>query len=82
MKQAEKQLRDAVLLEHTRMKQAELEAEKWAGQFRQLQAQMREQTQVVLQLKQDKQINQENANRYGCMTLQPYLAKHNVFLFW
>ncbi|XP_060773421.1 myomegalin isoform X2 [Neoarius graeffei] len=63
MKQAEKQLRDAVLLEHTRMKQAELEAEKWAGQFRQLQAQMREQTQVVLQLKQDKQINQENANR-------------------
>ncbi|MCJ8743519.1 hypothetical protein PDJAM_G00094890 [Pangasius djambal] len=44
-------------------KQAELEAEKWAGQFRQLQAQMREQTQAVLQLKQDKQIGQENANR-------------------
>lgn len=62
MKQVE-HLRDAVLLEHTRLKQAELEAEKWAGQFRQLQAQMREQTQVVLQLKQDKQISQENANR-------------------
>ncbi|XP_053470779.1 myomegalin isoform X5 [Ictalurus furcatus] len=61
-KQAE-QLRDAVLLEHTRLKQAELDAEKWAGQFRQLQAQTQEQTQVVLQLKQDKQISQENANR-------------------
>ncbi|XP_053531723.1 myomegalin isoform X6 [Ictalurus punctatus] len=61
-KQAE-QLRDAVLLEHTRLKQAELDAEKWAGQFRQLQAQTQEQTQVVLQLKQDKQISQENTNR-------------------
>lgn len=70
-KQAE-QLRDAVLLEHTRLKQAELDAEKWAGQFRQLQAQTQEQTQVVLQLKQDKQISQENANRYGSVTLQPY----------
>lgn len=64
MKQAE-QMRDAVLFEHTRLKQAELEAEKWAGQFRQLQAQLREQTQAVLQLKQDKQMSQENANRYG-----------------
>ncbi|KAG7316780.1 hypothetical protein KOW79_020321 [Hemibagrus wyckioides] len=62
MKQAE-QMRDAVLFEHTRLKQAELEAEKWAGQFRQLQAQLREQTQAVLQLKQDKQMSQENANR-------------------
>lgn len=67
MKQVE-QLRDAVLLEHTRLKQAELEAEKWAEQLGHLQAQMREQTQAVLRLKQDKQTNQENANRYGCMT--------------
>lgn len=56
-------MQGAVLLERTRLKQAELEAEKWAGQFRHLQAQMREQTQAVLQLKQDKQIGLENANR-------------------
>ncbi|KAK3516747.1 hypothetical protein QTP70_022538, partial [Hemibagrus guttatus] len=62
MEQAE-QMRDAVLLEHTRLKQAELEAEKWAGNFRQLQAQLREQTQAVLQLKQDKRMSHENANR-------------------
>lgn len=67
IKQAE-QLRDAVMLEHTRMKHAELEAEKWAGQYRQLQVQLREQTQAALQLKQDKQISQENANRYGVST--------------
>lgn len=65
MKQAE-QMRDAVLSEHTRLKQAEMEAEKWAGQFRQAQAQLREQAQAVLQLKQDKQMSLENANRYGC----------------
>ncbi|TSN30227.1 Myomegalin [Bagarius yarrelli] len=57
------QLRDAMLLQHTRLKQADLEAEKWAGQFGQLQAQLREQTQAVLQLKQEKQMGQENANR-------------------
>ncbi|GAA6105094.1 myomegalin isoform X2 [Tachysurus ichikawai] len=62
MKQAE-QMRDAVLSEHTRLKQAEMEAEKWAGQFRQAQAQLREQAQAVLQLKQDKQMSLENANR-------------------
>ncbi|XP_046692936.1 myomegalin isoform X2 [Silurus meridionalis] len=62
VKQAE-QLRDAVLLERSRLQQAELEAEKWAGQFRQVQAQMREQTNAFLQLKQDKQVIRENANR-------------------
>ncbi|KAI5619970.1 myomegalin isoform X2, partial [Silurus asotus] len=62
VKQVE-QLRDAVLLERSRLQQAELEAEKWAGQFRQVQAQMREQTNAFLQLKQDKQVIRENANR-------------------
>ncbi|XP_062858129.1 myomegalin isoform X2 [Trichomycterus rosablanca] len=57
------QLRDAVLLERSRLKQAELEAEKWAGQFRQLQTEMREHVQAAVQLKQDKQISQENTNR-------------------
>ncbi|XP_047657569.1 myomegalin isoform X4 [Tachysurus fulvidraco] len=62
MKQAE-QMRDAVLSEHTKLKQAEMEAEKWAGQFRQAQARLREQAQAILQLKQDKQMSLENANR-------------------
>ncbi|XP_060722828.1 myomegalin isoform X3 [Tachysurus vachellii] len=62
MRQAE-QMRDAVLSEHTGLKQAEMEAEKWAGQFRQAQARLREQAQAVLQLKQDKQMSLENANR-------------------
>lgn len=75
MKQAE-QLRDAVLSEHTRLKQAERDAEQWARQFRQLQAQLQEQTQAVLQLKQDKQMSQENANRYsvGCDSLNSVLV--------
>lgn len=55
----------------SRLKQAELEAEKWAGQFRQLQTEIREHVQAAVQLKQDKIISQENTNRY-----KPYKIFH------
>ncbi|KAI4878268.1 hypothetical protein NFI96_011785, partial [Prochilodus magdalenae] len=62
IKEAE-QLREAVLSGRARLKQAKLEAESWAEQCRRLQAQMQEQTQAALQLKQDRLSSQENANR-------------------
>ncbi|KAK1796480.1 hypothetical protein P4O66_008912 [Electrophorus voltai] len=62
MKEAE-QLREALQSGRGRLKQAEAEAERWAGQCRQLQEQVLEQTQVVLQLKRDRQDSQENADR-------------------
>ncbi|XP_066532562.1 myomegalin isoform X2 [Hoplias malabaricus] len=62
MKEVE-QLREVVLSGRGRLKQAELEAERWAEQCKLLQTQMQEQTQATLQLKQEKQSNQENANR-------------------
>ncbi|XP_036437312.1 myomegalin isoform X3 [Colossoma macropomum] len=62
MKEVE-QLREAVLSGRGRLKQAELEAERWAEQCRRLQVQMQEQAQATLQLKQERQSSQENANR-------------------
>ncbi|XP_026871715.2 LOW QUALITY PROTEIN: myomegalin [Electrophorus electricus] len=62
MKEAE-QLREALQSGRGRWKQAEAEAERWAGQCRQLQEQVLEQTQAVLQLKRDRQDSQENADR-------------------
>ncbi|XP_052441886.1 myomegalin isoform X5 [Carassius gibelio] len=57
------QLRKAVLSGCGQLKQAELEADQWAVQCRQLQSQVREQAQAVLQLKQDKQNSLDNSTR-------------------
>lgn len=57
------QLQEAVLSGRGRVKQAELETERWADQCRRLQVQVQEQTQATMQLKLDRQSSQENANR-------------------
>ncbi|XP_039983654.1 LOW QUALITY PROTEIN: myomegalin [Xiphias gladius] len=57
------QLREAALLERARVKEAELEAERWAGQSRKLQAEAEAHNQEITQLKQDRQRNQETINR-------------------
>ncbi|XP_076873634.1 myomegalin isoform X3 [Brachyhypopomus gauderio] len=62
MKEAE-QLREALQSGRVRLKQAELEAEQWVEQCRHLQQQVVEHTQAAIQLKQDRQASQENANR-------------------
>lgn len=62
-------LREAVLSGRGQLKQAELEADRWAGQCSQLQTQVREQAQAVLHLKQEKQNSLENSTRYS-VTLQ------------
>ncbi|XP_050993945.1 myomegalin isoform X9 [Labeo rohita] len=56
-------LKEAVLSGRGQLKQAELDADRWADQCRRLQAQVREQAQVVLQLKQDKQNSLDNSTR-------------------
>ncbi|XP_048063091.1 myomegalin isoform X9 [Megalobrama amblycephala] len=56
-------LREVVLSGRGQLKQAELEAGRWADQCRQLQAQIREQAQAVLHLKQDKQNSLDNSTR-------------------
>ncbi|XP_045061369.1 myomegalin isoform X2 [Coregonus clupeaformis] len=57
------QLREAVLLGRARVKEAELETERWAEQGRRLQTQTKAQTLEITQLKQDRQSNQEAINR-------------------
>nr|XP_046156108.1 myomegalin isoform X5 [Oncorhynchus gorbuscha] len=61
-KEAE-QLREAVLLGRARVKEAELETERWAEQGRRLHTQTQAQTLEITQLKQDRQNNQETINR-------------------
>ncbi|XP_073673283.1 myomegalin isoform X2 [Garra rufa] len=56
-------LREAVLSGRGQLKQAELEADSWADQCRRLQAQVKEQAQAVLQLKQEKQNSLDNNTR-------------------
>lgn len=56
-------LREAVLSGRGQLKEAGLEAGRWADQCRRLQAQIREQAQAVLQLKQDKQNSLDNSTR-------------------
>lgn len=58
-------LRETVLSGRGQLKQAELDADRWADQCRQLQAQVREQTQVIQQLKRDKQNQLDNSTRYS-----------------
>lgn len=62
-------LREAVLSGGGQLKDAELEADRWADQCRQLQAQIREQTQAILQLKRDKQNHLDNSTRYSDTTI-------------
>lgn len=61
-KEAE-QLREVALQEHSRVKEVELEAEKWAEQTRKLQTEAEAQSQEMLHLKQDRLRNQETVNR-------------------
>ncbi|XP_016399196.1 myomegalin isoform X9 [Sinocyclocheilus rhinocerous] len=56
-------LREVVLSGRGQLKQAELEAGRWADQCRRLQSQVREQAQAVLQLKQEKQNSLDNSTR-------------------
>lgn len=56
-------LRETVLSGRGQLKQAELDADRWADQCRQLQAQVREQTQAIQQLKRDKQNQLDNSTR-------------------
>ncbi|XP_040895566.1 myomegalin isoform X2 [Toxotes jaculatrix] len=56
-------LREAVLLERARLKETELEVERWTEQSRKLKAETEAHNQEVTQLKQDRQRNQETINR-------------------
>ncbi|XP_056337188.1 myomegalin isoform X2 [Danio aesculapii] len=56
-------LREALLSGRGQLKQAELEADKWADQCRRMQAQIRDQTQTVLQLEEEKQNSLDNSAR-------------------
>lgn len=58
-------LREAALLERARLKQAELEGERWAEQGRKLQAEVEAHNQKITQLNQDRQRKQEAINRWG-----------------
>ncbi|XP_071381126.1 myomegalin-like isoform X2 [Centroberyx affinis] len=61
-KEAE-QMREAVLMERAKLKEAELEAERWAEQSRRLQAEAQAHSQEITQLRQDRQRHQETINR-------------------
>lgn len=67
-------LREAVLSGRGQLKQAELEADQWADQCRQLQSQVREQAQAVLQLRQDKQNSLDNSTRYSFRLQYPFVS--------
>ncbi|XP_041646871.1 myomegalin isoform X3 [Cheilinus undulatus] len=56
-------LREAALLDRARLKEAELEAVRWAEQIRKQQSEAEARTQEISQLKQDRQRNQEAVNR-------------------
>lgn len=57
------QLREAGLQDRARLKEAELEAERWAEQSRKLQAEAEAHQQETAQLKRERQRNQETINR-------------------
>lgn len=61
------QLKEAALLERARLKEAELESERWAEQSRKLQTEAEAHQQEVAQLKQDRLRNQEAINRCVCV---------------
>ncbi|KAG7231431.1 hypothetical protein INR49_011941, partial [Caranx melampygus] len=57
------QLREAALQDRARLKEAELEVERWAEQSRKLQTEADAHNQEMAQLKQERQRNQETINR-------------------
>lgn len=71
-------LREAVLSGRGQLKQAEQEADRWAGQCSRLQSQVREQAQAVLHLKQEKQNSLDNSTRYS-VRLQYRVASSRNF---
>ncbi|XP_048107773.1 myomegalin isoform X2 [Alosa alosa] len=56
-------LRESMANGRGRLKEAEIEMERWAEQCKRLQAQAREHAQTIQQLKQDRQDHQEDASR-------------------
>lgn len=61
------QLKEVALLERTKLKEAEFDAERWAEQSRKLQAEAEAHNQEITQLKQDRQRSQETVNRCVCV---------------
>ncbi|XP_034035238.1 myomegalin isoform X2 [Thalassophryne amazonica] len=57
------QLQEMAILEQARLKEAELETEKWAEQSRQMQAEAEAHSQEISQLKQERERNRETINR-------------------
>ncbi|XP_017277709.1 myomegalin isoform X3 [Kryptolebias marmoratus] len=57
------QLREVVFTAHTRLKQAELEAEQWKEELRRLQAHTQEQGQQIHTFRQERQASQDKTNR-------------------
>lgn len=72
-KEAE-QLREAALLERARLKEAELEADRWVEQSRKLQTEAEARNQEIAQLKQDRQRNQEAINRCVCVFMYSHFT--------
>lgn len=70
-KEAE-QLREVVLKERARLKEVELEAERWMEQSRKLQAETEAGSQENAQLKKDRQRKQEVINRCVCFIKTSY----------
>ncbi|XP_056619879.1 myomegalin isoform X3 [Triplophysa dalaica] len=70
-------LREAVLSGRGQLKEAEMDADRWADQCRQLQAQVRDQTQAIQLLKRDKQNQLGNSTRlqHEVNVLQQQLAE-------
>ncbi|KAL2089476.1 hypothetical protein ACEWY4_014164 [Coilia grayii] len=56
-------LRESLASGRGRLKEAEMEMERWAEQCKRLQAQAREHAQIIQQLKQEKQNHQEDTSR-------------------
>lgn len=76
------QLRKAVLSGRVRLKQAELEAERWKEELRRLQMHNCSQSQQIHQLRQDRQNSQEHSNRlqHEVSLLQQQLSESRQLL--
>ncbi|XP_024134218.1 myomegalin isoform X5 [Oryzias melastigma] len=76
------QLREALLQEQSRLKEAELNAERWAVQSRKLQGEAEANVQEILELKQDQQQKQETINRlqHELIILQQQLIESSRLL--
>nr|XP_046247378.1 myomegalin isoform X4 [Scatophagus argus] len=75
-------LREAALLERARLKEAELEAERWAEQSQKLQTDAEDRNQEITQLKQDRQRKEEAINRlqHEVSVLQQQLSESRVLV--